>query len=67
MPAATPPTPSETIINPSCETVEYARMRLISNCARAMSEAINAVTTPIDMTTVSDGVTPFTASNENKG
>src|SRR5436189_103308 len=32
MPAATPPTPNETIIRPSCDMVEYARMRLMSDC-----------------------------------
>ena len=34
-------------------------MRLISDCAIAMSEAIKAVITPIQTTTVSEGVTPL--------
>ena len=32
-----------------------------------MSEAINAVMTPIDTTTVSEGVTPSIAPNEKSG
>ena len=67
IPAATPPTPSETIIKPSCDTVEYARIRLMSACAIAMNAAINAVVTPIHTTTVSDDVTPSIASSEKIG
>src|SRR5207244_5252792 len=67
IPAATPPTPSETIIKPSCETVEYARMRLMSSWAMAMSAAISAVVTPIHTTTVREGVTPLMASTEKSG
>src|SRR5437867_5899319 len=58
IPAATPPTPNETIIKPSCDTVEYASMRLMSSCAIAMSAAISAVVTPIHTTTIREGVTP---------
>ena len=42
-------------------------MRLMSNCASAMSDAISAVMTPMDTTTVSDGVTPSIAPNEKSG
>ena len=67
MPAGTPPTPNDTIIKPSCDTVEYARMRLMSACAIAISAAISAVVTPIHTTTVSDEVTPLIAPNEKSG
>jgi hypothetical protein len=67
IPAATPPTPNETIIKPSCDTVEYARMRLMSACAIAMSAAMRAVVTPIQTTTMSEDVTPLTAPNEKSG
>ena len=50
IPAATPPTPNETIIKPSCDTVEYARIRFMSVCATAMSAANNAVIAPIQVT-----------------
>ena len=39
----------------------------MSACATAMSAAISAVVTPIHTTTVSDGVTPLIAPNENSG
>ena len=42
-------------------------MRLISNCASPMSAAISAVMTPIQTTTLSEGVTPLIAPNEKSG
>src|SRR5262249_19278452 len=42
-------------------------MRLMSACAMAISEAINAVVTPTHTTTVSDDVTPLVAPNEKSG
>ncbi len=42
-------------------------MRLISNCPSAISEAISAVMVPIETTTMSEGVTPSIAPNENSG
>src|SRR5437867_11544160 len=42
-------------------------MRLMSACAMAMSEAISAVVTPIQTTTVSEEVTPLMAPNEKSG
>src|SRR6201981_3340546 len=42
-------------------------MRLMSAWAMAMSAAISAVVTPIQTTTVSEGVTPLIAPNEKSG
>src|ERR1700726_4267323 len=42
-------------------------MRILSAWASAMSAAISAVVTPIQTTTVSDGVTPLIAPNEKIG
>jgi hypothetical protein len=42
-------------------------MRLMSACAIAMSEAISAVMTPIQTTTVSEGVIPSTAPKAKSG
>src|SRR6266516_7128419 len=42
-------------------------MRLMSACATAMSAAISDVVTPIQTTTVSEGVTPLIAPNEKSG
>src|SRR5205823_1947276 len=67
MPAATPPTPNETIIRPSCDTVEYARIRLMSACAMAIIAAMSAVVTPVQTTTASEDVTPLIAPNEKSG
>ena len=42
-------------------------MRLMSAWASAMSAEINAVTTPVQTTTVSEGVTPLIAPREKSG
>ena len=42
-------------------------MRLISNWASAIKAEINAVTTPIQTTTVSEEVTPSISPNEKMG
>ena len=46
MPAPNAPTPIARNMYPSCETVEYARTRLMSFCTSPMVPAINAVATP---------------------
>ena len=42
-------------------------MRLMSNCATAISAAIRPVATPIQTTTVSEGVTPLMAPTKKIG
>ena len=50
-PAANAPTPIARNMKPSCETVEYARTRLMSFCTRPIVAAMNAVATPTTATT----------------
>ena len=50
MPAAYAPTPIARNMYPSCDTVEYARTRLMSFCTRPIVPAKNAVATPMTAT-----------------
>ena len=51
-PAANAPTPAARNMYPSCETVEYARTRLMSFWTSPIVAAMSAVTPPITATIV---------------
>ncbi|MNC93042.1 hypothetical protein D3C83_95830 [compost metagenome] len=53
MPAPKAPTPIARNMRPSCETVEYARTRLMSFWTRPIVPAISAVSAPITATMAS--------------